>query len=193
MSKTIYLIRHGESEVNRNKNHVKESNGHNSMFKKSYWKSLKNCITLSMDSDLTDVGKQQAVKQGAMLKSVDFLKDKSVECILHSPLKRAKDTCYLMFEEWAGIPLIEEPMLVEKNMSEYLYSDIRDRGFDLKNNLMNRKEKCILLVGHSRIFQAMVNREFKIPNGSVWKVKLSQDGVFYNLSEIYEQMQKVES
>ena len=186
MNKTIYLIRHGESEVNKSKNHIKDNKKSKKMFKKSYIKSVGKFITSSMDSDLTLEGQGQAIKQGAYLKSLDFLETEGVELILHSPLKRAKDTCYFMFEEWTNVPFKEEPLLMEKNFSEYFYSDIKKRGKQLKDHIMSMKENSIVLVAHSRIFQAMIGQKVKIPNCSVWKINLSRDGEFSDLTKLYE-------
>ncbi len=105
---------------------------------------------------------------------------------MHSPLRRATDTCKLMFKEWTNIPFEEEPLLAEKYLSEYFYADIKERGDILKDIIMSRKEKSIVLVGHSRIFQALIGHKVKIPNCSLWRIELSEDGKFSNLNKLYD-------
>ena len=186
MNKTIYLIRHGESEVNKNKNKVIENKGHHEMFTLYFWKSAFKYLTSSMDSKLTEKGRQQAIKQGENLKSLNFIEKKNIECIIHSPLKRTRDTCKLMFGEWTNIFFEEEKLLTEKYLSEYFYADIEERAEILKGIIMSRKEKSMILVGHSRIFQALIGQQVKIPNCSVWQIELSDNGLFSNLTKLYD-------
>jgi len=79
----------------------------------------------------------------------------------------------------------EEPWLMEKNFSEYLYLDLSDRAKQLKEKLQSRSESSIVLIGHSRMFQKLINETILIENGSVWKIELLEDRSWKNLEELY--------
>ena len=186
MSKKIYLIRHCQSQVNKDKSVLEETyytGNYTNLLNVNFWKSLGRVVSLPMDSELTEEGERQAVRLGNYLTDNNFLENVGAECILHSPLSRAARTCYILFGE-SKVPKEEEPYLSEKYLSEYVYSDMTYRAEMLKYKLLFRKEKVIILVGHSKIFQALVEQEFKIKNGSVWSVDLDENGSWSNLNEV---------
>lgn len=89
--KSIYFVRHGESEWN-----------------------AANKICGATDIPLTARGHEQAVKTGQRILELGIKAD----VILYSPLMRAKDTA-LHISQMTGIPAVEEPALFEQNFGKY--------------------------------------------------------------------------
>lgn len=101
MKTEIFLIRHGQSETN-----------------------LTEVFTGSVDAPLTDLGKRQAKK------SAEYLKEKKIDVIFSSSLKRAIETAKAFSEMW-GIPIIEEKGFNEiffGDWSGITYSEARERN-----------------------------------------------------------------
>ena len=74
--KEIYFIRHGQTDEN----------------------SLGIRQGAEIDSELNELGRQQAKKSGKYLKKYR-IKDKNFDCILSSPLKRAIETAEIIGKE----------------------------------------------------------------------------------------------
>jgi uncharacterized phosphatase len=89
--KTIYYVRHGESEGN----------------------AAGVLVGASMDSPLTKLGEQQA-KQAALL-----LGDKNIELVVSSPLLRALRTAEIIAKEigYSG-QILTDPLLLERDFGE---------------------------------------------------------------------------
>ena len=89
--KSVYFVRHGQTVWN-----------------------VENKICGSTDSELTELGKQQAAQTGQKLLEMGV----KIDEILYSPLSRARDTA-LIISEITGIPAKEEPRLIEQNFGKY--------------------------------------------------------------------------
>ena len=87
----LYLFRHGESEWNKNKNAIYSEENHN--------------------SNLTELGIAQAKK------TANFLKDKNIECIYSSNLKRAFQTAQELSK------LINIDIKIDENLREFSMYD----------------------------------------------------------------------
>ena len=87
----LYFVRHGETVWNN-----------------------ENKICGATDSPLTQLGHEQAVRLGTIVREQGIKAD----VILYSPLSRAKDTA-LHISEITGIPVREEPRLIEQNFGRY--------------------------------------------------------------------------
>eukprot|EP00977_Amphora_coffeiformis_P003597 scaffold701_cov158-Amphora_coffeaeformis.AAC.25 len=96
--KTVYLIRHAESEENRRLSSLGTVLSNVSRFQvprsTDVWASfhLLN-ISAQVDSPVSVVGKAQIDNVAQKLQAADFLKTHKVTTILHSPLERAQETC----------------------------------------------------------------------------------------------------
>jgi uncharacterized phosphatase len=90
--KTIYFVRHGESEAN----------------------AAGIAAGGGLDVDLTEDGRQQARKVG------EDLKNKKIELIVSSPMKRAYHTAEIIAKEIAYDPdkIIANPLFKERNLGE---------------------------------------------------------------------------
>lgn len=87
----LYFVRHGQT----------------------YW-NVENKICGATDIALTELGHEQAIETGEKLKSMGV----DADCILYSPLVRAKDTA-LHISEITGIPAQEEPRLTEQKFGRF--------------------------------------------------------------------------
>lgn len=76
--------------------------------------NVENKICGATDVELTQLGREQAVQLGEMIKNGDY----DIDEILYSPLIRAAETARLI-SETAGIPRREEIRLIEQNFGKY--------------------------------------------------------------------------
>ncbi len=159
----VYFVRHGQTVWN-----------------------VANKICGATDVELTELGHQQAIETGYKIKEQGVKAD----CILYSPLMRAKDTA-IHISEITGIPAEEEPRLMEQNFGKYESTArngaefqeakkqfvIRYEGGESMLRLAQRiynlldeisvSEKTYILVGHNGIarvvksyFEEMTNDEY---------------------------------
>ena len=96
--KTVYLIRHAESEENRRIASLSRC------FKKLTKFSLPTSSDLvasaelinvkaQVDSNVSEIGEKQISNMGNKLRQVDFVNTEGLQLIVHSPLLRARQTC----------------------------------------------------------------------------------------------------
>ncbi len=76
--------------------------------------NVENKICGATDIELTELGHRQAIMTGEKIKAEGIEADE----ILYSPLKRAADTAKHI-SEITGIPMREEPRLIEQNFGKY--------------------------------------------------------------------------
>jgi len=109
--KSVYFVRHGESQWN-----------------------VEDKICGVTDSPLTEKGHRQAIETGRAILAAGVRAD----CILHSPLKRAAATAQHI-SQMTGIPLREEPRLIEQAFGIWEGSSPRDSAefFRAKQNFIN--------------------------------------------------------
>ena len=96
--KTVYLIRHAESEENRRLASLGTVLSNVSRFQvprsTDVWASLHLLnVSAQVDSSVSVVGKAQIDNVAQKLQAADFLKTHKVTTVLHSPLQRAQETC----------------------------------------------------------------------------------------------------
>ena len=182
--KTIYLIRHAQSEENRRLASAKTAI--QDLFQFSLPKSsdiyagleLIN-IPAQIDSHVSPVGKAQIHEMADVLKTADFLQHENIQLVVHSPLLRAKETSMGMLGCAAPDSLVapvqkvlELNLLLEKTPAEWTirYSSFLQRLVDLEHWLEQQPESQIVLVGHSQLFKALLHQNFKFGNCDVWQV-----------------------
>ena len=98
MGKTLYFTRHGQTVWN-----------------------VENKICGATDSELTELGRQQARELGERLKQAIAERDGEriqIDEILYSPLVRARDTA-LIISDMTGIPARQEIRLIEQNFGKW--------------------------------------------------------------------------
>lgn len=109
----FYFVRHGETVWN-----------------------VENRICGATDSALTEKGHQQAIETGKKIREEGIHAD----LILYSPLSRAKDTAQHI-SEITGIPMQEEPRLVEQRFGKYESTPRNGEEFrEAKKQFLNRYE-----------------------------------------------------
>jgi len=201
--KTIYLIRHAESEENV-KMHGLQEVGTSLLERRlptseNLTKSAQfiySGATGDTDSDLSPQGKSQ-IKELFQLLQMDSEKNmrsviNDVELIGHSPLIRAKETCYGAF----GIDIndqnenvVELNCLQEATAWETVVqgrsNTVHKRIEELKAWIESQTEATtIALVGHSEYFMIMlgISRAEKFWNCDVWQVQYQAGGRWSGLT-----------
>lgn len=166
--KTVYFVRHGESEANAN----------GLMAGREY------------ESPLTENGKQQAKKAG------QYLKGKGIELIMVSPMERAKQTAEEIAKE-LGLDkskIVESELVIERAYGSYSGRDysifkrdaeagqIDESQLETPEDLYNRvkeafkwlavrPEKVILVVSHGATGRMFRLVDQKIPHSDFHTIK----------------------
>jgi broad specificity phosphatase PhoE len=101
--KTIFLIRHAESEENRRLACLSRSMKGIALLKlpsKSDMKSSVQLLNISaqIDSEVSHVGQEQIHQVGEKIKQDNFVEKMGIELVVHSPLLRARQTSEGMLE-----------------------------------------------------------------------------------------------
>lgn len=199
ITKTIYLIRHAESDENRRLH--------------SFGRILQGCTSLrrpnksdvvasmellnvpaQIDSDVSEIGRQQINQLGARLKKENFVEEKGIQMVAHSPLKRARQTSEGMLRCVTPRPdvtteedctaagskassvlrVVELEILKERTPIEWLptsYDAFTTRIASFEQWLAEQPEDVIAIVGHSQYFKSMLGLDFKFGNCDVWELQ----------------------
>jgi hypothetical protein len=99
LPKTVYLIRHAESEENRRvgslKNMFKSVTSFSLPSSKDFSSSCELLnVTGQVDSAVSDKGVQQITSMGTQLRESNFVETAAVTLVAHSPLERARQTSH---------------------------------------------------------------------------------------------------
>jgi broad specificity phosphatase PhoE len=99
LPKTVYLIRHAESEENRRVGSLKNMFRSVTAFSLPSFKDIGASfellhVTGQVDSAVSDVGVQQIASMGAQLRESNFVETTGVTLVAHSPLERARQTSH---------------------------------------------------------------------------------------------------
>jgi len=186
------LIRHAESKENVKMHGLQEVGMSLSQKRLPSSKDVSNGFKFiggaamgDIDSDLSEGGKAQ-VKELFHILDSDRKKNtssliKDVDITGHSPLIRARDTCYGVFgldknEKYDNV--VQLTCLEEATPWETIVQGrkktVHERIKQLQNWIDNQKDaKTIALVGHSEYFMIMlgISRAEKFWNCDVWKVE----------------------
>lgn len=147
--KHFYMIRHGQTEANE-----------------------AQIMAGSLDSPLTDMGKDQARAVQNTVKTLEI----KPSAIIHSNLSRARDTAAII-NEALNVPMYEEPDVAELHAGDWEgvpYDECSDllsgwptppngESFDEfcarikrgKRNVLNQHDGPILIVSHGGVFRAL--------------------------------------
>lgn len=185
-TKTVYLIRHAESEENRriaSLGRCFKQLGKFSLPSSSDIYASTQLLNLmaQVDSSVSEVGVKQIADMGAKLKEADFLLAAAVKLVAHSPLLRAQETSEGMLGCRANGTkadsvdrVLELDLLIEKTPQEWTpmyFSSFKKRIASFEDWLGEQPEDSIAIVGHSQYFKAMLGLDFKFGNCDVWEVK----------------------
>jgi len=188
--KSVYLIRHAESEENRRI--AAFSRSFQSLRKFSLPKTSDVLTSTELlnapaqvDSLVSNIGANQIFHMGEKLGKEDFVKMRGINLVVHSPLLRARQTSEGMLGCVAASlsddekkvstvsKVIQTALLLEKTPAEWTpmyYSRFLKRIADFEAWLGEQPEETIALVGHSQFFKTMLGLELKFDNCEVWKV-----------------------
>ncbi len=200
--KTVYLIRHAESEENRRLAALSRTFKTLGKFKLPSSSDVYASTELlnvpgQVDSNVSKIGAEQIARMKEKLSQEEFVKSSGIQLVAHSPLLRARQTSVGMLGCMAGggsseestaseqkaesvSRVVQTELLLEKTPAEWtpLYFDaFVKRIRDFEKWLWSQEEDTIALVGHSQFFKAMLGLDFKFGNCEVWKVDfdLSQE------------------
>jgi len=205
--KTLYLIRHAETlentKISALKNAATMLTKCRRPRKEDVTKSLgliKDAAVNHADSPLSEFGKKQVENMGSILREGDFLREESIELVVHSPLSRARESCAgilnccavatstegddgVLIEKCQPPPnyvksgVIELECLKEATPHEQLLpggkKKFMERLDEFELWLGGRKEERIAVVGHSQYFRTMLGMKKKFNNCDVWRVTYS--------------------
>ena len=194
VSKTLYLIRHAESEENvriQGLRNVGRSIRHFKFPSKKDMKlgteGLHGFLSGHTDAELSSNGRKQVNRLSEVLSEANFLS--KISKIGHSPLKRAKETCNgIVGNEHKDTEIIELDCLCELTPSEFVLQANkpgRARIRDLCDWLDKQRDDSIALVGHSQYFLLMLGMKEKLRNCDVCKVDYQGNGLFSNPEIMY--------
>jgi broad specificity phosphatase PhoE len=103
VEKTVFLVRHAESEENEKMVHLLNAGRSLKSFRvplrrdaKQGMKFVAGCLAGHYDAPLSEKGRQQCQVMGETLTKKKFLEQHDIQLIIHSPLQRARDTCQAM-------------------------------------------------------------------------------------------------
>lgn len=180
-AKTIYLIRHAESEENRRMDSLREVGRSIGRLSLPSWEDVSSSmelveITSQVDSAVSTKGAEQIKRMGEKLASDSFAMQ--LDLIVHSPLQRAKMTCKGMLgvaadeDTRAGQRVVSLDLLREKLLSEWVpgNTSLGERISSFEAWLANQPEDKVAVVGHSQYFKSMLLLDFKFGNCDVWKL-----------------------
>ena len=194
--KTIYLIRHAESEENRRIAALSRTFHRLKRFSLPKTSELSTStellnVSAQVDSDVSEIGMKQIAHMGEKLAKDKFVESSGIELVVHSPLLRARQTSLGMtgcmtasktddtIEEKKASSVsrvTETDLLLEKKPSEWTpvyFGQFCQRILDFEAWLGQQPEETIALVGHSQYFKAMLGLDYKFGNCEVWKVDFS--------------------
>jgi len=199
VTKTVYLIRHAESDENRRLASLSKSVKGLGRFRLPRKADLVASIELinlpaQIDSDVSPVGKAQINALGRQIARDNFAKKMGIQLVAHSPLKRARQTSEGMLgcvtpnpnvtteqdysAEGKKAPtvgrVVELPILKERTPLEWMpkmYDAFTKRIAEFEKWLGEQPEDVIAIVGHSQYFKSMLGLPKKFKNCDVWSLQ----------------------
>lgn len=197
--KTVYLIRHAESDENRRLGSLgRILQGCTSLTRPNKSDLVASIELLNVqaqiDSNVSEVGRRQINQLGARLEEENFVEGKGVQLVAHSPLKRARQTSEGMLRCVTSRPdvttdedstaagakansvsrVVELEILKERTPIEWLptnYDAFTKRIASFEKWLGEQPEDVIAIVGHSQYFKSMLGLDYKFGNCDVWELK----------------------
>jgi Fructose-2,6-bisphosphatase len=200
VTKTVFLIRHAESDENRRLASLSKSVKGLGRFripkKEDVIASMELInVPAQIDSDVSPRGKAQIDALGRQIEKDDFVKKMGIQLVAHSPLKRARQTSEGMLGCVTAKPnvsveedcsangkkkypcvarVVELPILSERTPMEWLpinHDAFTQRIAQFEQWLGEQPEDVIAIVGHSQYFKSMLGLPKKFKNCDVWSLQ----------------------
>ena len=149
-TKTVFLVRHAQSE----------QNVASARFAEGEVSAL-----IGYDAPLSKQGESQLREASVALDG--FAAQRGIALVAHSPYQRAVHTARTLF---AGFPqpLVQLPPLHERTMTEFFFPFLLDRRVaEVCSWLDAREERVIALVGHGAFFARCLGASRVQPNVSI--------------------------
>lgn len=205
-NKTIYLIRHAETEENvrmKGFHDIGKALQKGKLPSSSQLKLGSQFVGMTLsgshNSKLSARGKQQVLQLQSILQEDSHDIAKSLDMIVHSPLQRAKETCYGIFkltttsatvdtdDNDSSPPKNKVPPVVEvASLQEVTQWELKTQGkrpvrkrikaFGEWLEGLDDDVSTIAVVGHSEYFMIMLGMEEKFKNCDVWKATYQGGG-----------------
>lgn len=210
-TKTVYFIRHAESEENRRiaaLSRVFRGLGTFTLPSSADVVASTELLNVAaqVDSNVSEIGVKQIAQMGEKLKEVKFLITTGIQMVAHSPLLRARETSEGMLgcvapDKKAVAPdkradsvnrVVEVDLLAEKTPQEWnpmYFSAFKKRIANFEEWLAEQPEEIVAIVGHSQYFKAMFGLDFKFGNCDVWQATFDPSKLSSGSSE--EQCEQV--
>lgn len=185
-TKTVFLIRHAESDENRRLasfSRCFKKLGNFSLPSRSDLVASTELLNVpaQLDSGVSEIGAKQITSMGKTLQESNFLTAENIQLVAHSPLLRAQETSEGLLGCRADVKkadsvnrVLELDLLTEKKFPQEWtgmhFKDFLKRISDFEVWLDEQPEDNIAIVGHSQYFKQMLGLDFKFGNCAVWKV-----------------------
>eukprot|EP00912_Choanoflagellata_sp_UC4_P002047 UC4_evm3s1308 len=197
--KTLYLVRHAESEENVKVRAVTSGWNRTRRFRGFFtpYELLQGIRLLACNTNakLSQAGELQLIEQRRRIDAQNFsAQSVGAEVIVHSPLIRAKRTAYRLFVEGFDKSQVQSPTpvyeirdLTERKPYEYIFNGpFNNRISRLITWLQKRPEQCLIIVGHGQFFKRMLGVEWKFRNVDIFKTDFEvETGSFSNIELLY--------
>lgn len=199
-TKTVFLIRHAQSEENRRLASLGRSFKNLASFKIPEKDDVSASIELldmaaQVDSNVSKEGRKQIDQLGNLLEKDDFVKNMGIKLVAHSPLIRARQTSEGMVgcvtprtddvtveQDPSAVGckvdsvnrVVEIPFLSERTPMEWLpinHDAYTKRIATFEQWLREQPEDIVAIIGHSQYFKNMLGMSFKFGNCDVWEVQ----------------------
>jgi broad specificity phosphatase PhoE len=199
VTKTVFLIRHAQSDENRRLASLTTTLKSITKLKlPTKTDVLASCELLNvpaqLDSDVSPEGKAQIDALGRQIEKDDFIQKMGIQLVAHSPLKRARQTSEGMLqcvtkslsataeEDSSALGkkhdavgrVVELPVLNERTPIEWLpvnHDAFTKRIAEFEKWLGEQPEDVIAIVGHSQYFKSMLGLPKKFKNVDVWSLQ----------------------
>lgn len=183
--KTVYLIRHAESDENRRISSLKKSFknlGRAQLPNRSDMTAIGELLNIpaQIDSNVSESGNQQITIMREKLNEDNFIVSANIKLVVHSPLIRARETsegmlgCVTPDTRADPVERVVETALLSE-MSPYEWTPVYRNQFkrrvaEFEQWLSEQPEKNVAIVGHSEYFKSMLGLDFKFGNCDVWQL-----------------------
>jgi broad specificity phosphatase PhoE len=210
--KTVYLIRHAETQENVRMNAFHDIGRALQKGRLPSANSMKlgtEFVGMTLggkhDSKLSKRGKQQVLQLQSILRDNQLYDE--LDLIVHSPLRRAKETCYGIFHLTADmrpqdlpdtgddtVPFDKKIPPVEElaSLTEVTQWELKTQGqrpvrkriqaFHEWLDGLEESVETIAIVGHSEYFMIMLALNRKFMNCDVWKATYGGNGTWTDLN-----------
>jgi phosphohistidine phosphatase SixA len=173
--KTVYLVRHAQSEQNV---------ASQIFFESGDAKALGTMLRLGYDAPLSEAGRVQLDDASRKLASggdANFAKQRGIQLVATSPYVRAIDTAKALFPNFAASStgLVVVPAMHERTLSEYFFPRLLAARVDeVRRWLDSRPERVLALVGHGQFFRMCLGTSHVQHNASIVECSYSSTDGF---------------